>query len=67
MAVVRGGKKTSAGRMERMEKVSGVIFDRRLPARVKRKVHSTVVRPAKVYGIETVAVTNKQVEKMEVA
>ena len=44
-------------------RVSGVICDRRLPARVKGKV----VRSAMVYGLETVAVTKKQVEKMEVA
>ena len=47
-------------------KVSGVICDRRLPARVKGKVYSSVVRPAMVYGLETVAVTKKQVEEMEV-
>ena len=48
-------------------KVSGVICDRRLPARVKGKVYSSVVRPAMVYGLDTVAVTKKQVEEMEVA
>ena len=53
--------------MEQMEKSIGVICDRRLPARVKGKVYSTVVRPAMVYGLETVAVINKQVEEMEVA
>ena len=47
-------------------RVSGVICDRRLPARVKGKVYSLVVRPAMVYGLETVAVTKKQVEEMEV-
>ena len=41
-------------------KVSGVICDRRLPARVKEKVYSSVVRPAMVYELETVAVTKKQ-------
>ena len=45
----------------------GVICNRRLPARIKGKVYSSVVRPAMVYGPETVAVTKKQVEKMEVA
>ena len=48
-------------------KVSGVICDKRLPARVKGKVYSSVVRPAMVYGLETVAVTKKQVKEMEVA
>ena len=48
-------------------KVSGVICDRRLPARVKGKVYSSVVTPAMVYGLETVAVKNKQVEEMKVA
>ena len=48
-------------------RVSGVICDRRLPARVKGKVYSSMVRPAMVYRLETVAVTKKQVEEMEVA
>ena len=48
-------------------RVSGVICDRRLPARVKGKVYSSMVRPAMVYGLETVAVTKKQVKEMEVS
>ena len=40
-------------------RVSGVICNKRLPARVKGKVYSSVVRPAMVYGLETVAVTKK--------
>ena len=51
----------------RWRRVSGVICDRRLPARVKGKVYSSVVRPAMVYGLDTVAVAKKQVEEMEVA
>ena len=47
-------------------KVSGGICKRKLPARVKGKVYSSVVRPAMVYRLETVAVTKKQVEEMEV-
>ena len=47
--------------------VSGVICDRRLPARAKGKVYSSVVRPAMVYGLGTVAVTKKHVEETEVA
>ena len=50
-----------------LRRVSGVICDKRLPARVKGKVYSLVVRAAMVYGLETVAVTKKQVEEMEVA
>ena len=49
------------------KRVSGVICNRRLPARVKGKVYSSVVRPAMVYGLDTVAVTKKQLEEMEVA
>ena len=48
-------------------KVSGVICDRMLPARVKGKVCGSVMRPAMVYGLETVAVTKKQIEEIEVA
>ena len=48
-------------------RVSGVICNRSLPARVKGKVYSSVVRPAMVYGLETVTVTKKQVKEMEVA
>ena len=43
------------------------MCDRRLPPRGKGKVYSSVVRPTMVYGLETVAVTKKQVEEMEVA
>ena len=53
------------------KRVSGVICDKRLPARVKGKVYSSVVRPAMDSPLnctlETVAVTKKQVEEMEVA
>ena len=47
-------------------RVSGIICDRRLPAIVKGKVYSSVVRPAMVYGLETMAVTKKQVKEMKV-
>ena len=58
-------KRVQAGWNE-WRKVLGVICDRRLPARVKGKVYSSVVRPAMVYGLEAVAITKKQMEKMEV-
>ena len=48
-------------------RVLQVICERRLPARVKGKVYSSVMRPGMVYELEMVAVTKKQVEEMEVA
>ena len=59
-------KKTVQAGWNGWKKVLGVFCDKRLPARVKGKVYSSVVRPAMVYGLETVAVTKKQVEEMEV-
>ena len=64
---VREVKKSVQAGWSRWRSVSGVICDRRLPARVKGKVYSSVVRSAMVYGLETMAVTKKQVEEMEVA
>ena len=49
------------------KKVSGVLCDRKLSARVKGKIYKSVVRPAMLYGMETVAVMERQVGKMEVA
>ena len=48
-------------------KISGVLCDRKLSARVKGKMYKCVVRPAIMYGMETVAVTDKQVGKLKVA
>ena len=61
------GKEESTGRMERMEKSIGSNLRQKLPARVKGKVYSSVIRPTMVYKLETVAITKKQVEEMEVA
>ena len=47
--------------------MSGVLCDRTLSARVKGKMYKSVVRPAMLYGTKTVAVTERQVGKMEVA
>ena len=47
--------------------MSGVICDRRVPARVKGKVYKVAVRPAMLYGLETVALTKRQEADMEVA
>ncbi|TRY93881.1 hypothetical protein DNTS_023788 [Danionella cerebrum] len=48
-------------------KVSGVLCDRRVSARIKGKVYRTVVRAAMMYGLETVAVRKRQEAEMEVA
>ena len=49
------------------KKVSGVLCDRKLSVRVKGKMYKSVVRPTMLYGMQTVAVTERQVGKMEVA
>ena len=48
-------------------RMSRVICDRRVPARVKGKVYRVAVRPAMLYGLETVALTKRQQAEMEVA
>ena len=48
-------------------KVTGVLCDRNMPAAVKGRVYRTCVRPAMLYGIETVPMTKAQEGKMEVA
>ena len=47
--------------------MSGVVCDRRVQARVKGKVYKVAVRPAMLYGLETVALTKRQEAEMEVA
>ena len=42
------------------KKVSGVLCNRKLSARVKGKMYKSVVRPAMLYGMETVAVTKNR-------
>ncbi|XP_065652809.1 uncharacterized protein LOC136080127 [Hydra vulgaris] len=48
-------------------KVSGVICDRRVLARMKDKIYRTVVKPAMLNGLKTVALTKKQVREIEVS
>ena len=47
--------------------MSGVLRGRKLSARVKSKIYKSVVRPAMLYGMETVAVRKRQVGKTKVA
>ena len=44
--------------------MSGVVCDRRMKVKIKGKVYKKIVRPAMVYGAETVKKTHK---KMKVA
>ena len=48
-------------------KVSGVICDRRVPVKVKGKVHKTMVRPAMSYGLEAAPLKKSEEKKMDVA
>ena len=43
------------------------MCNRKLSERVKGKMYKCVVRPAIMYGMETMAVMDKQVGKLEVA
>ena len=49
------------------KKVPGVLCDRKLSARVKSKMYKSVVKPAMLYEMETVAVMERQVGKTKVA
>ena len=48
-------------------RMSGVICDMLVPARVQWKVYKVAVRPTMLYGLETVALTKRQEADMEVA
>ncbi|KAK3557991.1 hypothetical protein QTP86_005620 [Hemibagrus guttatus] len=48
-------------------KVSGVLCDQKISARIKGKVYRTVVRPAMLYGLETVSLRKRQESEQEVA
>ena len=73
-SAVQGGGECGGGVKKRVQagwngwrRMSGVICDRRVPARVKGKVYKVAVRPAMLYGLETVALTKRQEAEMEVA
>ncbi|KAK3548254.1 hypothetical protein QTP70_005812 [Hemibagrus guttatus] len=48
-------------------KLSGVLCDQKISARIKGKVYRTVVRPAMLYGLETVSLRKRQESELEVA
>ncbi|KAK3547714.1 hypothetical protein QTP86_028246, partial [Hemibagrus guttatus] len=47
-------------------KVSGVLCDQKISARIKGKVYRTVVRPAMLYGLETVSLRKRQESELEI-
>ena len=47
--------------------VSGVLWHRIIKVKIKGKVYRTVVRPALMYGAETLALKKAQEKKLEVA
>ena len=47
-------------------KVSGVLCDKRVPPHVKGNIHNMIVKPAMLYGMETVPVTSSHAKKLEV-
>ncbi|KAK3512337.1 hypothetical protein QTP70_005806 [Hemibagrus guttatus] len=46
-------------------KVSGVLCDQKISARIKGKVYRTVVRPAMLSGLETVSLRKRQESELE--
>ena len=48
-------------------KLSGFLCDRKLSTKVMGKMYKSVVKPTMLYGMETVAVTERQMGKMELA
>ncbi|KAI5086621.1 hypothetical protein C0J45_23316, partial [Silurus meridionalis] len=58
-------KRVQAGWSRWRRVIAGVICDGRVSVRVKGKVYRTVVRPAMLYGLETVALSKRH--ELEVA
>ena len=47
-------------------KCSGVMCDRRMSMKLKRKIYTTVIRPAVIYAAETWATTKREEERINV-
>ena len=60
-------KKRSQAGWNGWRRMSGVVCNRRVSARMKGKVYKVAVRPAMLYGLDTVALTKRQEAEMEVA
>ena len=46
-------------------KITGVMCDKKIPDKVKGKMYKMIVRPAMLYGIETLPLTKTQEQKLE--
>jgi len=47
------------------KKITGIMCDRKVPEKLKGKMYKTIVRPAMLYGLETVPLTKSQEKKIE--
>ncbi|KAK3555256.1 hypothetical protein QTP86_014834 [Hemibagrus guttatus] len=63
----KGVKKRVQAGWNGWRKVSGVLCDQKISARIKGKVYRTVVRPAMLYGVETMSLRKRQESELEVA
>lgn len=52
-------KKRVLARLSDWRRVTGVLCDRRVSARIKEKIYKTAVRPAMLYDLETVIMTKR--------
>ncbi len=59
-------KKVQAG-WNSWRKITGVLCDKRIAPRIKGKIYKVAVRPAMMFGLETLAVTNRHIEEVETA
>ena len=62
---VRRRRRIQAG-ANAWRKVEGVMLDRKVSKKLKGKVIRTCVTPACLYGLETVALTEQQQQKLQV-
>jgi len=49
------------------KKMTGILCDKRIPPKLKGRIHKTVVQPAMLYGLETVPLSTRDTKRMEVA
>ena len=49
------------------KKCSGVLCDKKIPIKLKSKIHKTIIRPAMIYGAETWSTTKEDEERLDVS